>query len=80
MTEWIPCAERLPDVTTECLVWMHFTKSEIYSTKEWLYSFGWYFRGWHTVHEMDPNAIEVIAWMPLPKPYKQEQEDTDEEA
>jgi hypothetical protein len=28
---------------------------------------------------MDPNAIEVIAWMPLPKPYKQEQEDTDEE-
>ena len=55
---WIPVSERLPEVNTRCLC--------TYEHKEGTcIDFGLYMkRGWF--------VSGVTAWMPLPKPYKEE--------
>ena len=74
---WIPCSERLPKEEDyrecmECLdgaVWYYTSHKTIglgyyyYSTKEW-----------STINDMKPDG-KVIAWMPLPEPYKGGQDD-----
>lgn len=62
--EWIPCSERLPDVDIEVLV------SCKDRTTKYLYI--------DTDYRSKKNGKwvyfgeDVIAWMPLPKPYKEE--------
>lgn len=62
-TEWIPVSERLPEENTAVLIWCPERKN-IYCAyleeKQW-WIFGAYFQ---------KVPLEVIAWMPLPKPYK----------
>lgn len=71
--EWIPCSERLPKEEDyrecmECLdgaVWYYTSRKTMglgyyyYSTKQW-----------STICDMKPDG-KVIAWMPLPEPYKE---------
>ena len=73
--EWIPCSERLPvdddyRESMECLdgcVWYFTDKGSMglgyyyYSTKEW-----------STLRDLKPDG-KVIAWMPLPEPYRGKQ-------
>ena len=64
-TSWIPVSERLPEEETDVLVCNENGDIEItsgsYST-EFENHFMWYTSGW--------RFGEVIAWMPLPTPYK----------
>ena len=73
VNRWIPCSERLPvdedyRESMECLdgcVWYFTDKGSMglgyyyYSTKEW-----------STLRDLKPDG-KVIAWMPLPSPYKE---------
>ena len=70
--KWIPCSERLPEegVTVLC--------TEKGTQKVYV---GWYltiknqYHGWL---DSDGFSMDVIAWMPLPEPYKgEENEKTD---
>lgn len=72
--QWIPCSERLPKCNGCYLVWRpHFFGGEIGMPAIC------YFDGqdtWHDSYGVDftriLNAKDVIAWMPLPEPYKGE--------
>jgi hypothetical protein len=61
--KWIPVSERLPEESTAVLIWCPERKN-IYcgylEEKQW-WIFGAYFQ---------KVPLEVIAWMPLPKPYE----------
>lgn len=65
-TEWIPISERLPEIN-EWVVCQ--CRANIYEVLKFT-SYGWYHDDAHCY--MDGF---VIAWMPLPKPYKAESED-----
>lgn len=69
--EWIPCSERLPekngmyfitlkdlDFNGECHC---FTEFRYYSSRK---------KKWDEGIERDNPGMEIIAWMPLPEPYK----------
>ena len=59
-TEWIPCSERLPEKNKEVLI-----------SCDWGVDIGEYGDdGWRSewINHYDDDA--VLAWMPLPKPYK----------
>ena len=73
--DWIPCSERLPDGPQTCIV----TGRQKYAfEKEWDYfvdvadSEGSYIDGyWDTFNDWDEGQeTHIIAWMPLPEPYK----------
>lgn len=55
--EWIPCSERLPIPPTFCLVTTDGSHGDVIDIALYMSD------GWH-------KASEVIAWRPLPKPYK----------
>ena len=68
--QWIPCSERLPEdlndknidcflVTDGFLIWMAYYNSEI----------GWQFAEC-TNSRNKIDWTEIIAWQPLPQPYK----------
>ena len=80
---WIPCSERLPEEDTEVLISYHYKEGEgdtdhvniditsygttcfggreIHTLKEWRQPFDYFHANY-----------EVIAWMPLPTPYREE--------
>ena len=58
--EWIPCSERLPKENTEVLM-----------SLEWGIDIGEYRNGdWHSEWINHYDDGNVLAWMPLPKPWK----------
>lgn len=59
--EWIPCSERLPDVDVEVLATVDWSDVRI----AWLMKGG----AWET-DEYILASDEILAWMPLPNPYK----------
>ena len=70
--KWIPCSERLPAQTGEYLVTVSWEENPTWTDK-----FGYTPTndgGWYDPEE--PNQINinwndyVVAWMPLPEPYK----------
>ena len=63
---WIPCSERLPDVDVEVLATVDWSDVRI----AWLKKDG----TWETDEYILAND-EILAWMPLPKPYREESED-----
>ena len=63
--KWIPCSERLPEVHDEVLV---TARGEV--SIAWLYVDG----KWRSNDMPQPMFRDIIAWMPLPEPYKGEQE------
>lgn len=63
---WIPVSERLPKKGVEVLAttrWGAVTIAEMFSANDWL------------IHEGATNAgaDDIVAWMPLPKPYEEKQ-------
>ena len=60
--KWIPCSERLPEDGREVFITLFGELREI----------GWYDwndKTWYT-EEFDCDEGTVLAWMPLPEPYK----------
>ena len=57
--EWIPVSERLPEKDCYCLI---TTSDGEIDVREYGYSKGW---GWD-------GFGRIIAWQPLPEPYKEE--------
>ena len=75
--QWIPCSERLPEEDDyksciECLdgaVW--------YFTENGTMGIGYYYEStkeWSTTDDLKTDG-KVIAWMPLPEPYAERQEE-----
>ena len=64
---WIPCSERLPDEKQTVLVWCPEYKN-IYCA--YLEKKKWWMFG--ALVQIVPNA--VVAWMPLPEPYREDGE------
>lgn len=77
---WIPCSERLPEEDDyksciECMdgaVW--------YFTENGTMGLGYYYESvkeWSTTDDLETDG-KVVAWMPLPEPYREEGEKSDE--
>lgn len=64
--KWIPVSERLPEKSGEYLTWVRYNNEEFMS-----------------IEEIDCEGIlkkwnftgEVLAWMPLPEPYRESEEE-----
>ena len=64
--KWIPVSENLPEIATRCLIQLtdgHITIGEYFSIEKW------------TLIETSYSFVfpkeTVVAWQPLPKPYKE---------
>lgn len=71
-TKWIPCSERLPEKPFGCLVtvWDSAPTGEGDDFENVLpYFVGWDGEQWND-GDGEQCPFEVIAWMPLPEPYK----------
>lgn len=77
---WIPCSERLPDDGRQVLVYaisVHYALAKYDEMRE---ADGTYKKQWVTFDAWKPyyTIKEVVAWMPLPEPYKEvEQNEAD---
>ena len=70
--KWIPCSERLPAAGRRYLVIAVWKDGDF--KKHSIYTFVFGTDGlWHS-HNYEPVSCEVIAWQPLPEPYKPEQQ------
>ena len=75
-TRWIPVTERLPDTDDEVLCWYeyyHWSRGKVLPE----YGLGHYLGSTSTWCGEVANGkdVRVIAWMPLPQPYKAEGSD-----
>jgi hypothetical protein len=76
--KWIPVSERLPkDIQPVLLTIRRMSKSYNHKPFITVGHISCNQTRWWCAHDGDctPNKIEVIAWMPLPEPYKAESED-----
>ena len=66
-TEWIPCSERLPDDDRTKVVTLANGNAEAgyYSNGDW----------WCVGDTISLENPTVIAWMPLPEPYRAERKE-----
>ena len=64
---WIPCGERLPEGFQTCIVtdeWRQCSYEYDYNPKnEFVKKYGWRY-----------NGRKIVAWMPMPEPWKGEEE------
>ena len=71
---WIPCSERMPEEPFGCLVTVWdtepFTMTEFENILP--YFVGWDGERWNDA-DGEEGPFEVIAWIPLPKAYKEEE-------
>ena len=69
--EWIPCSDRLPGENETVLISAkyigHLSKNSPYVEEGFLTRDGWYSAYGDNYSEL---LAEVVAWMPLPTPYK----------
>ena len=67
--EWIPVSKRLPKEKQEVYVTVYFIEGDTGRAYGYMDGFG----RWHLYSAVEGtlnSGYEVIAWMPLPKPYK----------
>ena len=75
--QWIPCDERMPEEAHGCLVTVY--GEDPYSGEYYqIYheTVGYDGEGWNNADGWT-LPYEVIAWMPLPEPYKGDSDETD---
>ena len=73
--QWIPCSERLPEDYTDVLAWFEYFRYGNYNCLYQTYGIGSYsmeYDSWMINHETGWHKLRVIAWMPLPEPWKGE--------
>ena len=75
MNNWIPVSERLPEEDENVLVTVNFKGLE--HIKPCLYvevssHIDGHWSSYSDEYKVSKDRHEVIAWMPLPKPYKEE--------
>ena len=69
---WIPCSERLPEPKeTENLIAKYYLVQNEYGD---MMVARWDGNGWEQMYQHEYLEDDVIAWMPLPEPYKAEME------
>lgn len=84
--KWIPCSERLPEEDVEVLITYRYKDGEGDTSHAHIdiTSYGqMYFGGnkvgvhkhWRAPFEYFESNYEVIAWMPLPEPYKENEDE-----
>ena len=77
-TEWIPVSERLPKRGKDVLVTRKYygkddgNKDSIYVEVSACYADGEEWHGFSDEYKMSPKNHKVIAWMPLPEPYRED--------
>ena len=68
---WIPVEKMLPEESADVLVWYEY-EEDMYDCE--FFSIGWQINGkWHV--DGKGKYMKVLAWQPLPQPYKAESED-----
>ena len=76
--EWIPVRERLPEEGEKVLVWFEYYRYGDYNRKYQTYGFCYQYDGkWSTFinGETGWQDARIIAWQPLPEPYKEAEND-----
>lgn len=74
---WIPCSEKLPESYTDVLVWFEYFRYGEYNCLYQTHGLGSYsaeYESWMINHETGWHKLRVIAWMPLPEPWRGEEE------
>lgn len=72
--EWIPVSERLPEDMQRVLIWYEYYRYGDYNCMYQTYGFGYVCDGkWSPFinGETGWQDARIIAWMPLPEPYKE---------
>ena len=64
---WIPCSDRLPEECIEVLVSVKEIDGSFYTRTSWVQDGVW-------VIKKTPLQPTVIAWQPLPEPYKESED------
>lgn len=75
---WIPCSEKLPEKYGDYLIaWCHKEKYIKALQNEHYYEICEYSpeEGWLSNFPQCPEGYEVVAWKPLPEPYKEDLDD-----
>lgn len=73
--EWIPCSERLPEDSDFHDFWETPDGAVMWCKETGEIGAGWYYASTKTWCDLWDNGVrDVIAWMPLPEPYKEVQD------
>lgn len=70
-SKWIPCSERFPENCQECNLTIQTPDGKIRSTVTTFYEDDVVEGKWHYGDYRGEETWWVIAWMPLPEPYKE---------
>ena len=73
--EWIPVSERLPKERQAVLCWAESTAERLDTEFIGKYDNGVWFLQSDANHLSYPHQYNVVAWLPLPEPYKAESEE-----
>lgn len=71
--QWIPVEERLPEDYADVLAWFEYYRYGDYNSMYQMHGIGSYaseYNSWLINGETGWHKLRVIAWMPLPEPYK----------
>lgn len=76
---WIPCSEKLPENDDDVLCWYEYRIMQGTHEGEMNQEYGIgyyrkYYKRWYG-EVSSGRDCKVIAWMPLPKPYKEDEEE-----
>lgn len=73
--QWIPCSERLPN-DDDYKPYLNYTEAVWFCTSDGAIGIGWYYKSTNEWEAFGDIVLrdKVVAWMPLPEPYKKEGE------